>query len=1025
LKLFDTRDHDRLAEVSSGRFFRPVNDDPDRYEIMDDGLQLALGIWLVDALEKEHRNRRDPFGQLDIVLEPITSLDITSEIIATALEVSCLKESCPFEVSAALIRHYIGLQNVSENRRTAFNALVRMKPKAFITAMHDSALSADSISTSDWLYTAILWAREDNTVMEVLRREIPEWLSLYSLQPERAMFKFHGKDTAEEVAAERQRVQERIDRKARELTDAERTFIEKHLTEYGNGDLIRLHRQAFLLLAGLPLESFAPSLFAWALGNSLNPAVHASHREFEHLLRFNNIDWKKTRAALKQTMKSIGSERSSVGDWAVVASLRATGQPEDASEAEQLVEELTKHHERFRGWRLVENYCATDPCNPASPKPENIVDTAKQYRSIQVENLFLHMGHTQEDHFFSMAMPGIARFEPEAGVETIRRLFSQTHTRESFALRQAVLSLLPFSVLIERPGIEEFVLAATTSTADAHDDPRDEWLTAQFSLFIAMPHLTGDEQLRALSGLHTSSILLGIIDTLKPGDPALAEALLDEAVSQGDTERQIRLLAAIRAASIPMTGTVKDTVTNLMSSPDKHVRTQALGIASDTEDDVLLRWLAGSDWDSGRLTSEDDAFERWYGSAVLVAAAHKGFLQLDAALDRIALTHYGFAADRLGATAASAVADRIQLALARVIELTELTDLPEIEQRTARSASSSPPLVEVREDLAPAESMTALSQSMESDTQFRERERRLDEAYRRFNRELTNADAQLIVTDLTLKGMTALIAARPDVVGPWYDLLLHVDRTKKRSLQLFASQFAGAIAEEHSERAVTLFRAYDSVDPLVRHVVGRARIPVEVDMMWSLASIPAIGVECISRLDKATSDRELAIEVLAAFHNGQQTMIASFIDQLLASDEPAQIARGLTVAGYSDESDFATAALDRFKDAEGFVGAAWSAAKQAYERNIWSRHWYRQLAASTSALDFWRNSVLLTKIVDARFDLWAKSQPSDTTLMRSFFPTIEGEIRQRIKKWAEKRKDKLFGEKAPNIIFLVRDFSAS
>ena len=63
-KLFDARLHTRLSAVSSSRFFKPVGEDPDRYEIVDEGLQLGLGLWLVDALEKERRNDRNPASQL-------------------------------------------------------------------------------------------------------------------------------------------------------------------------------------------------------------------------------------------------------------------------------------------------------------------------------------------------------------------------------------------------------------------------------------------------------------------------------------------------------------------------------------------------------------------------------------------------------------------------------------------------------------------------------------------------------------------------------------------------------------------------------------------------------------------------------------------------------------------------------------------------------------------------------------------------------------------------------------------------
>jgi hypothetical protein len=69
---------------------------------------LALGLWLVDALRKEERNKRDPAAKLADIIEPILALAKTSEVILSALQVSCLASDCPFSVGAALAQYYIG-----------------------------------------------------------------------------------------------------------------------------------------------------------------------------------------------------------------------------------------------------------------------------------------------------------------------------------------------------------------------------------------------------------------------------------------------------------------------------------------------------------------------------------------------------------------------------------------------------------------------------------------------------------------------------------------------------------------------------------------------------------------------------------------------------------------------------------------------------------------------------------------------------------------------------------------------------
>jgi hypothetical protein len=265
--------------------------------------------------------------------------------------------------------------------------------------------------------------------------------------------------------------------------------------------------------------------------------------------------------------------------------------------------------------------------------------------------------------------------------------------------------------------------------------------------------------------------------------------------------------------------------------------------------------------------------------------------------------------------------------------------------------------------------------------------------------------------------MEAIVATRPDIVERWHAALMTADHGKKRNLHLFAVQFARAIAKSLPHKAEALFRTFADVQPLVRHVIGRSKTPVEAEAIWLHANIPAIALECLTRLDHAHSDQELAIEVLAAFRSGRADTLAAYVQRLVDSGEPAQIARAITVAGFSDECDFAEAILSKYSQANGFIGAAYQAAKFAYERNKWARHWYSEMARAQTPLDFWRYSVLLEKIVDARFDLWA-DEALGGTFVEAFFPTIENEINQRIKKWNDKRRDKLFGGKVPPPIFL-------
>ena len=142
------------------------------------------------------------------------------------------------------------------------------------------------------------------------------------------------------------------------------------------------------------------------------------------------------------------------------------------------------------------------------------------------------------------------------------------------------------------------------------------------------------------------------------------------------------------------------------------------------------------------------------------------------------------------------------------------------------------------------------------------------------------------------------------------------------------------------------------------------------------------------------------------------------IDELLIKGEPADICLALTLAGYSDTNHRASSVIAEFEGTQGFVGAAQRAAKSAYEKNTWSRVWYQKMLEARDQKEFWQASVLLTKIVDARFDVWSQTLRYGDKIFVAFIPTVMLEIKHQIEKWQNKRDATLFGEKSPADLFL-------
>lgn len=138
----------------------------------------------------------------------------------------------------------------------------------------------------------------------------------------------------------------------------------------------------------------------------------------------------------------------------------------------------------------------------------------------------------------------------------------------------------------------------------------------------------------------------------------------------------------------------------------------------------------------------------------------------------------------------------------------------------------------------------------------------------------------------------------------------------------------------------------------------------------------------------------------------------------VASDVPAEIARGLTVFGFSGETEAADRALERHEHTRGFIGEAVKAARFAYDRNRWSHHWFGQMCAAADGEGFWRASVQFLKIVDGRVALWAPAiERSD--MARRFAPLLRSAMKHRIEKWKPKREKTLLGGKTPAEIYTV------
>lgn len=1013
---------EQFVITSAGRFFEVLEEDPNKYLLKDEGLPLALGLTLVGTAREALRKKKSVEDALSNILEPIAALDRTGDILMGAILAAVLEES-PLEIVSPLVRCFVMLQNLDSLRYPEFRNLFGRNPKAFIAALEDSSLSRDTVSNLSWLTDAADDLRGNEAFEVELSASIHRWLNMYSLASDRKVFYPNNSEHAVEREKERAERERELSDILMSLSEVERDIL-NGMIRVDRGDYSRLSLLALHALAGRSLAPFAVSLRNWCFSTSLNGGHRNHHEVFDDLLHFNLVDWLATRDSLRESAKPLRQTCiSKTGQWALIYVLCATGESADAEEANAIAEELTKDHEHRGGWRRIEDYCATDPCDPSSEEPENIDQTAIAYRAIDPAKLSRSRSITLDDHFFSMAKPGLARFRPDAAIEVLRALADEAVTREKSEFRLATYLLESHTVGLEDRVAKSYVEKAAEiaqAALDADEDENNEaWVTAQHALFVAFAHMTGDEQFTALlNHPEDKTILRDLCDLFLPIEETTLERSLDKAVRESNQVGQFRILCFAENSGTSLSAQTRQTVITLLGSEHDHVRLSALSLIQAAADRRLLVGLVKSGWSAVSLDAVSQKTEIFYGSQALVMAAEYGSITVEECLDRIALSAYESFAERLGPEAALAISARLNTAIFKAAEFQITCNLPHIEQNIG--GRHWPAYVEVSEKVSQKENLREqLERFADTSDAWYKRQKQNQDAFDRFECDLVKVGAQLIIQSITIGLILSIDKVAPALVDSWYKYFLELDSKSFNNVHNIASLISEVISKRNLVAGLTLFERLRDGSPDVRVTIGRRKVKLDAVSIWRAADSDEIQELCFARLDSIDNDHELAMEILAAIEAQRQNLIRDYVVDRRSRLEPAYRARATMVAGLSRDEVWALETIDLLKHEHGFLQQAYVAAKYAMDRHQWSLHWASLMCTAADSVELWRYTVLLSKIVDGRFDSLEAYGDTPSTLIRRFGPTLNRQIRNRISKWKKKRESKLFGMRVPSRMFIT------
>ena len=328
---------------------------------------------------------------------------------------------------------------------------------------------------------------------------------------------------------------------------------------------------------------------------------------------------------------------------------------------------------------------------------------------------------------------------------------------------------------------------------------------------------------------------------------------------------QFIVLVFGESTATPVSQNAKRHLEQLAQGASERVRAQALCLIAKVGDEPTIDAVVKSGWRAANIT-RDDGCEIWYGSFVILEAAQRGMISLNEVLDRIAPQLCGEAARRLGGDVARDVARCIDASIKSAAGLALDIAVLDIELPQRDGDSSEPPrYIASEKPSASTDPIDYFFQRLsESNEAFEERQKRAHAACDAFKAELTKANARIVIDRLQIQEFDAIAAADPSLAESWCDLFIDLPKAHRASIHNLGLLLAHALADWNPDKAARLFTDLSESKPFVRFTYGRAGITLDAMTLWSAKDHPALDNLPFDRLDKAGTDDELALEVLAA-----------------------------------------------------------------------------------------------------------------------------------------------------------------
>lgn len=998
--------------VAEGRFYENIKGPGRHYKLRDEGLTLAFGYALVDLIWDANYNGEDLEEALAKLIEPISALDRTTEVYLAGLTV-CAKDEERFtdSIFITLIKGFTGLQNLDPKWYLSFREICYERFDSFLVSLENSFLSTSNKVNLDWLKEVAIDAKNDTEKWDALSASIKQWLSYYSKKPEHSLIGFpqsQSDEQNEKIKAKESKIKKAIE----DLSPFELEIFSE--MEEKNGNLDQLALLAMELLVGKSLSQFTRSFIRWGLSSGINSGYWRASSEFLYLTNFNRVDWKEMCSTFRLNIQPLDrTDTSRGGQWTYVRMLYATGTHEDAMNADATADRLRKG-EKFGGNRLVEKYCATDPCDPNSLKPDNIEETAQLFKEIKVDQLYSgdFLEATDDGHLLKTTLLGVARFYPSIATSKHRELLSTWSTRTGKSLAQLSLNgdwLMPLidSVLAKDLFIE---LVNGENFKTVSDDYR--LISLKVLCFIS-PYLEAEQQLDVmlLPDPETLGYLMDMTRNLKKFDTDVFSRLFSQICTINNDQAIISALGFLTFTDTQWNDITKKCVLQLMEHSVARVRACVFCAILNQDFSDGIEKLYHSAWDAN--VDSINTYEEFYGSRILINSVELGMATLPEIFERCSIKVLSSCLPAFSAEEQFIIIKAIDSSFDCLIEQAHNTEIPAFEVTFKENEYGGPPNI----SLDGFKNLHPKMHLLDSETheEFIERQKLLNDTFEKFQAGLNKNIAILVLDQLKPSDVENIFRATPAIIKKWAERLEHAD-TPYLAVHL-CYLVAIVISKESPKAAKDLFIKAKELDSFVT-INYKNGLTLERKAIWSSSLDDVLEEFRRSRLDNMTSDLEIAMEVLAAETCGRGDFIINYVNDGIGQEHPYSQARAIMVAGYSNQTEYFSPLLNDAAQKKGLIGDTGRVSLETHKRCCWAKHWANEMIRAQTVEEFWCASLLLAKVVDRRLELFLDSQSDYGFYWPQYHKAISRQILARIKKWENKRKETFLGIKSINKVFL-------